>query len=827
MAKEKARKPATRAARTPDIPARNWFDFHPRTTVALVLLALALVFYHSLVFEGMTFGSPDTYAPASFSRIGLESIEKRHVYPLWNPFVFCGMPSFASLAFNPYIYPPDWPLALIDKVVPLPDNLIVLLYSYLAGLFMALLLLELGLPIMSSLWGAVVFAYTPNFIAMGAYGHGSKVATVAFLPLVLWLAERLFKRWRVQDLGWLAMALGFQMLRAHVQIVYYTGMMMGLYYLVHAFSLIKAGARATKILRDGAGLAVAYALGFGLAAFLLLPVKDYQKHSVRGAGEGGGAKIEYATRWSFGPSEISTFLVPSAAGFGGPTYVGSVKPFTDYPNYMGLLALFLAGAGFLFVRDRIGVFALLLGLGALLISFGEYFKPLYLFLFQHLPFFNAFRVPVMILILLQFAVALLSARGIYALLGRLTVADPKGNARAMWIAAGVAAAGAVLLAAGSGAWSAGYEKLLTAAQKDLPPASVSFLVDNARAHYVDDVWKVWGVLAVGAAALAMLGTGLLRRTPFWLVAAALLLFDLWRVDYRIISPPSAEVDARLRSSLLTPRADAVREIEDEDDVVRFLKADSSLFRILPVEEISSNRYAGFGIASVGGYNPAKPQLYDEVLQAGLQGNPRFWTAANIKYVVTQRDMGPGFAQPVAGRAAPVIGRKVLDGPMKVYRLEPASPRAWMVGRARAVAGRGALEAYNDSTWDPAAEVLLEAVPVGSLGPQEGSRVTFSGWDMNTMEMDVEARSPGYLVVSELYYPDWKATVDGKAAPILKANGFTRAVRLDAGSHRVAMRFDSPVLRRGLRLSLASAAVVLLLVLVPTVAGALRRARGNA
>ena len=352
---------APRGPRALDEPSRNWFDFHPRLTIGLILFALLILFYHPIVFEGQVFGSPDAYQPAGFSKIGQEALEHRHVYPLWNPYVFCGMPSFASLAFNPYIYPPDWPLAIVGKVLPLPENTIILVYEFLAGFFMALLLIEIGLPIMSSLWGALVFSYTPNLVAIGGYGHGSKLATIAYIPLVLWLAERLFKRWRMQDLGWLALALGFQMLRAHIQIIYYTGITMGLCYVVHAGSLIKAGARATKILRDGAGLVAAYALAAGLAAFLLLPVKDYQKYSVRGGSAEGGAEFTYATRWSFAPSEISTFFVPSAAGFGGPTFVGSVKPFTDYPNYMGVLALLLAGVGLVMVLDRLSIFAALLG----------------------------------------------------------------------------------------------------------------------------------------------------------------------------------------------------------------------------------------------------------------------------------------------------------------------------------------------------------------------------------------------------------------------------------------------------------------------------------
>src|SRR5439155_807580 len=82
-------------------------------------------------------------------------------------------------------------------------------------------------------------------------------------------------------------------------------------------------------------------LAFAMSAFLYLPTHEYSKLSVRGGGEGGGAGLTYATSWSFHPREILTFVIPSMFGFGGSTYWGSM-PFTDYPNYMGIVALALA-----------------------------------------------------------------------------------------------------------------------------------------------------------------------------------------------------------------------------------------------------------------------------------------------------------------------------------------------------------------------------------------------------------------------------------------------------------------------------------------------------
>ena len=130
------------ARKTP--PARPPLSLSTGWAAAFLAL-LVVLFFHELVVGGKTFVSPDALAPAGFVRIGEQTLFQERTYPLWNPFVFLGMPSFASGAYNPYIYPPDWPLWLIQKLLPfLPDMTWLLIYYLLAGLFTFLLAREWG-----------------------------------------------------------------------------------------------------------------------------------------------------------------------------------------------------------------------------------------------------------------------------------------------------------------------------------------------------------------------------------------------------------------------------------------------------------------------------------------------------------------------------------------------------------------------------------------------------------------------------------------------------------------------------------------------------------
>jgi len=175
--------PRTRPAPRPTVPARparmagTW-------VLAVVFALLVMVFFNEVLLQGKSFGSPDAQAPAGFGRIGAESLAKDHVYPLWNPYVFLGMPSFASGTYNPLIYPPDWPVALLQKLLPLPELTWLLLYYFLAGLFAYLLAREWGARPEGALLGAAAFVFQPNLVAVGAHGHGSQLVDSMYIPLM-------------------------------------------------------------------------------------------------------------------------------------------------------------------------------------------------------------------------------------------------------------------------------------------------------------------------------------------------------------------------------------------------------------------------------------------------------------------------------------------------------------------------------------------------------------------------------------------------------------------------------------------------------------------
>jgi len=786
----------------------------PVLLVSIILVVILAVLFHQLVFNRKVLVSADAVAPMGFAAAAQESVKEGGPYPLWNPYVFLGMPSFGSLTYTPYVYFPDVILQGIHKVLPfLPPMTWLLLYYFVAGLFMFLLIREAGLSIEAGLFAGVALMLTPNLVAIGAFGHGSKLVNCAFIPVVVLLTARLLRRGDALSFGLLALSGGLQLLRAHVQIVYYTWLAVGLYCVLFlAMKSADAPAAKTRILRVFyVGLALAVALAFG--SILYLPVHDYSGYSSRGAVEGGGMEFGRATDWSFSPIEMMTFLVPSWLGFGGSTYWGSM-PFTDYPNYMGILPLFLAFLGLICLRRRNVLFFLLLALLSLFVSFGKHFEPLYRLLYNWLPYFNKFRVPVMILVLTQFAVAGLSAYGIAAVL-RARQSGQEGSRlerAALWLGCAFLAVWLVWLVF-AGSISSWYQGMVTSALQAKAQAmnatnfSTSAAAASAQRCFEMVKRDVLILGLIGFAGFAAVYLFLKRKLSAVALAAILVgltLFDLWRVDARIVGPMVGE-----RSSVSTESF--------KDDVTEFLQADKSLFRVFPMgRDFSDNRFAAFRIFSVGGYHAAKPSLYEEfdrsILRAGRL-TPAVLAMLNVKYVIVPDYVTPGD-----------LMRLAYDGSRKVYEFLAPLPRAFLVDSAVVAPNpQAVLDSIASASFDPSRTAfVLEPLPSATVTAR-GSAVSISSYGLNEIDLEARIAAPCFLVLSELYYPDWRVEVDGARAKIYRADFLLRGLPLGPGAHKIRFFYESRSLRTGMFLSVG-ASVVILGCLVPSAVRLVRRRR---
>jgi Bacterial membrane protein YfhO len=169
-----------------------------------------------------------------------------------------------------------------------------------------------------------------------------------------------------------------------------------------------------------------------------------------------------------------------------------------------------------------------------------------------------------------------------------------------------------------------------------------------------------------------------------------------------------------------------------------------------------------------------------------------------------------------------------DG-VEIIRNKRALPRVWLVAEAVAVDGEEALRRIrgeSDASFDPERTALLEVspqelpqLPGGALASGSNARLTAS--EPNHLVIETASLTPTVLVTSELNYPGWTATVDGHDAPLRSTDFLLRGVALNAGAHRVEMRYTAPAARNG---ALLSALTLLLLGALALIGRRARRKR---
>ncbi|MDE2825371.1 MAG: YfhO family protein [Gemmatimonadota bacterium] len=741
----------------------------------LIIAVLAVFVYRGYIIEGKADIRPDFIGQAiPFDRFAQDFEAEFDETPLWYPHIFGGMPFQASGTYHHLQYSFE---ALINTV--LPDRLISALHGrfffhlLLGAVSMFFLARALSLSRPASFIAATAFVFSTHMMATE---HANRFICFMHVPLVFLAAYRVFDRGRPFDMLLLGAALGSQLSSFHPQIAFYTAMLIGLYAVYAVANDLRDKTSAGTIVRKSALFAGGVMLAISVAAVLVLPMQEYAQHSARGLSVGGSdVNVPFATSWSFPPVEILTFIIPSFAGFGGPLYWGDM-PFTDFPNYLGIVVVVLAVAGIVLNRSRMTLFLVIAAVLALLVSFGRHLPPVSYVMLHFVPFFGKFRAPVMILVLSQFAVALLAGYGVHALVERMRAGKDMLGVFAKRLC--VVAGGVLLLALALTVYESSFQSFMTGVytEADAAHGARGAMVNNPDYHagvndmrfyrLMGDLWIM--VLLLCAASALIYAT---RKTSPRLLAAglgALVVVDLLLVASRVVNPEDnpAQIEAYY----------AARETE----VVKALKDDPGLYRILPLSGFSSNEYGYFGISTIGGYHAAKLGVYQELMdQVGFSSFPVL-NMLNTRYLVT--------AQPIQADGLTSV---VESEGSYLYRNETALPRAFLVDSVRVIAVKEAIfEAMRDPAFSPGDYAILEKPAAERLGPLGDSSVEITLHTPHRIEIEVDAAAPCLLVLSEIYYPaGWQATIGSEPAEIHKTNYVLRSVVVPEGRHEVVMTFE--------------------------------------
>jgi hypothetical protein len=562
-------------------------------------------------------------------------------------------------------------------------------------------------------------------------------------------------------------------LAGHAQMMLFIGLWLGGYALFATFSPFSRNRDASRGIRGMRVrplilFAITALVAFAFAALMIIPANEMTRYT-------GRAGLDYveATQYSLPPAALVGLVVPGLFGRGA----GSWSPWLRVEvGYVGVLTLALAalGAALKRKRERHGerAFLAIATVVAFLLAFGGY-SALHGWLYRFVPLFGQLRAPARIVMLADFALAILAGLGLDALmspLARYARAVLQTSSRSMrWIAVGLAGIGLPV----------SYFLISRSAY------------DVGLAHRFSSVMNgvVLGVILLVASSLVLAARRGRWTTPgrVGIIAVAVLAVDL------VVLGSSVDVETNDPTVGYNHPA-----------LVDFLQRDTELFRIdsEPASAWQSDAGAMHAVADIRGiFNPLGLAAYDTYLGGMGPRGSALYNFLNVKYVLAEKGNPPGDARFKLAFSS--------DPQIDVYLNAAALPRVMLIYQSILVnSGEQAWAAIHQPEFDPSRQVVVEGGPVLNETPSSGT-LTVRHWDPNNIVLDVTTSMPTYAVLSEVYYPGWHVEVDGQAAKILPADFAFRAVYLEPGTHRVRMFFQPASWTLGLAISAVTWCALLL------------------
>jgi len=753
------------------LASESWEPPRPAVValVVFVLAALALC-WPMLVGRFLVSGQSDQYvAGYAFRSFGAEFFRAHHRIPEWNPYLFGGLP-FIAAQHGDVFYPTAW----LRWVLPVDTamNLGFAVHLVIAGCTMYALLRALRTGWTGALVGGLGYELTGIVASLVKPGHDGKLFVSALAPLALLATLRAIRDRRWSGYGLLALTVGLCMLSPHYQMTYYLLVACGIWTLWLA--LWDPG-RPEYLRRRGAAWGVvgvsfvAVLLGLAIAAIQIIPFLAYVPYSPRGSG-GPSTGWEYATAFSMPPEEIISTILPQFNGV-LESYWGR-NFFKLHTEFLGGAIVILAGLGWgdrarrplLWVTAVIGVLFLL-------ISFGGH-TPFYRVWYEVMPMMKKVRAPGMAFFLVALIVAMWAGWGTDRLLRR----EVPRRTLLIWL--GVL--GVIALLGSTGGLEPIATVLAQAEQTDRVLANADALQIGAMRLLV--------FVALTAAVMLPIAAGRLKPRAAAAALVGLVIADLWSIDrlFFQFSPPAAELFR-------------------DDAIITRLRQEKPPFRVLDTGVYPGSYLMADDIEQVLGHHGNEVRFYDELL-----GGKNVWknvaspavidlTATRFLILPVEQEL-PGFHKLVGPIQATPGGAGVL------YERDSTVPYARVLAAAVKVPDDQIIPALIDprfphnrvALFPDSAQVAVEPIRPGQTPPAAAIQASVAEWEPGRMRITLagtEAK-PTFLLVSENWYPDWHATVDGKATPVRRGDFAFLSVVLPSGAREVRFEFGSADYRLG-------------------------------
>jgi hypothetical protein len=769
---------------TQHFSVRYWL---PHTLVTLFFIIISLAYFYPIL-SGESLVQSDIVQYKGMQRQILEHRATYDEEPYWMDNAFVGMPTYQVTPRYPYDL-----LRYVDnflRFLPRPADM---LFLYLFFFYVFAQSRKFSLPV--SVFGALAYGFSSYYIVILIVGHNTKAMALAYAPLVfLGLFQVLFDKKRSGFL-WLTLGLALQLHANHLQMTYYTLVMVGL------ISLFWLVSNSLKYKINDSLLPIGKLLIAGLLALMLnaqsiLATLEYTEFSMRGPSEltiqadgtpkdaSSGLSFDYITEYSYGIFETWTFFAPNIMG-GSSTnsfpmnsefvqflrtldaetantifryarpYWGN-QPFVAAPVYLGIVALFFALIGLVVTKLKIRVVLLSIIAVSLLFSWGKNIPEITHFFIEYFPLYDKFRAvssaQIMIMLVVPYA----------AMIGLNYFVKSNVLSRQQMVPASYVLAFFVFFSLFLVGGIKGFFSFVSANEPFAQyPEIMNPLVDARASLIWQDIYQLIMILVLLVLLYYAYWKKYIRSHIFAVGVSIVMLGDLWIQNRNYFD------EEQFVTAYTFKRPFVKTEVDKQ------IAQDTSRYRVFEPSLGMANARTAYFHSSIGGYHGAKPAAIQEVYDFYLQQEDSIvLDLLNVKYVIDPA-IAAGF-----------------------YKRPSALGPAWLVSKSRAVSDANQ-EILSLSSINPREEAVSTQLSDAVYRTSDEDFIQLKNHRANKLEYTASVASDRLAIFSEMHYAKgWKAYIDGVAHPHYRVNYLLRGLLIPAGNHEIIFRFEPSVVRQG-------------------------------
>lgn len=810
--------------------------------IAFIVLAFL---YSTPVFTGKQLFQHDIvqYRGGAKELIDYRADTGKETY--WSDSMFGGMPTYqmGSRFTGDLIKNIDSAL----NFFPRPVNYIFMLF---AGFFL------LGMVAVRNwkyaLLGATFFGLSTYFYIAIAAGHNGKINTIEyFAPLLAGILLVYIRKQYIWGFIVTTLFMGLQIAANHPQMTYYLFLALGFLFLSELIRAIQKKTPMKHFLISSGIIAASCIIGVGMNSQRIMANSEYVKETVRGKqiltndshiGGKSGMDKESMLLWSYGKLETLNLFIPRlmgggsqepegkemmnrvqelvqenvgsqaemdriSKGFGSLTYWGD-QPGTSGPAYQGAIVCFLALLGFFFAWKKYRYWILGATVLTIFLAWGSNFMALSDFFIDFVPFYNKFRAPSSILVVVELLFPLIAIIGLYRFFKENELTKEYKQKILLYVGGGTLGFVLILMLFGKSLLGFHTENEKTY----LPPFLLDYLTEERLKLFRIDAIKAFIYVAIATGVLFMVLKQKLNQNIALVIIGVVSLFDLWTVNKRYLNDDNYVDKIFAENPFQTESSDLMAEKVQGNPNLEPILANVNVNKTLEtIAEKDKTHYRIFNNilgtfsetntsyfkSSIGGYHAVKLRRYDDVINEYFQimdsvKVPNILNLLNAKYLVLG---GP--EQPQAIPNPKANGNAWFVSDLKFVE----SPNQEIKSIGIIDSKKTAVIASSDKKYFDGKAVQPDAT----------AYINLTKYQPNELEFKSQSKTPQLAVFSEIYYPHgWKFFIDEKEVPYIKADYLLRAVHVPAGNHDIRMVFEPEVIEKGKWISLLCFALFILL-----------------